>query len=652
MKKAWLLICLFSVTTCAAAFGQSCMTATCIAASASEADIIAALPSSGNTNATVVVNIPSGSATWTSAESYTIPSAVTNLTIQGATTVSCTGTAGTSSYACTATDSTSVTDGVSSNSPVLQITTGASATYFTLEGLTFTCNNSSYSKYNGCLNIQGSSENIRVTGNHFVTSANQALTQENGGAGVFDHNLFDMGDNTSVSNGVRDFATVDDTVGYGDGTWATATNWGSSQQWYVEKNVFNGGAPNDCAEAAEQTIRYNTINDAYLGFQTHGTKQDAGGSRGCRLLEIYHNYFTGPSGSPANSAGSSKGGSMVIWGNTLASGYYHLFVTETDRNCCTTDEVAPPNGWGYCGVGGTGTASGSVWDGTTSPGYPCLDGIGRGQTQNALNGQYWPNRAVTATGTQTWPDQYLEPQYLWMNTLSTGDEGYIGDSVSQLNRDVYEDCGNSSSGCSAAFNGTQGTGYGLLASRPSTCTAGPGGTFGTSPTGSYGVGYWATDANSGNGELYVCSATNTWTAIYQPYTYPHPLDGGATVYSFTVASSPVGGGTFSGTNCANGSYVSGTAISCTATANSGYVFAGWVGAGSCSGMSGTGTAGCTLGADSSLTANFSSTASGSAPSLLLALEGASEGWEFAKTRGRFEIYEKWNPRIICHTCDR
>ena len=29
--------------------------------------------------------------------------------------------------------------------------------------------------------------------------------------------------------------------------------------------------------------------------------------------------------------------------------------------------------------------------------------------------------------------------------------------------------------------------------------------------------------NGGEGELYVCTATNTWTAIYRPYTYPHPL---------------------------------------------------------------------------------------------------------------------------------
>ena len=135
-----------------------------------------------------------------------------------------------------------------------------------------------------------------------------------------------------------------------------------------------------------------------------------------------------------------------------------------------------------------------------------------------------------------WPQQYLEPVYLWMNTLPAGMSGEtnIQDSVTVNNRDYYFDCGSYNSSCSSGFTGAHGTGYGTLANRPSTCTAGPGGTYGASPTGSYGVAYFATDANNGQGELYVCTATNTWTPVYEPYIYPHPLESGVTQSTNTV----------------------------------------------------------------------------------------------------------------------
>src|ERR1700740_1667757 len=90
-------LCSLLLSLAVSAHGQSCTSATCNAASPNESDVLAALPSSNNTNATVVVNIPSGTASWSTQLTYAIPSSVTNLTIQGNTTVNCSGTAGTSS---------------------------------------------------------------------------------------------------------------------------------------------------------------------------------------------------------------------------------------------------------------------------------------------------------------------------------------------------------------------------------------------------------------------------------------------------------------------------------------------------------------------------------------------------------------------------
>jgi hypothetical protein len=67
------------------------------------------------------------------------------------------------------------------------------------------------------------------------------------------------------------------------------------------------------------------------------------------------------------------------------------------------------------------------------------------------------------------------------------------------------------------------TGMGCGASRPATCTT--------------GVAYWETSQSCADvtgmvgvspatpisGTLYKCTNTNTWTAYYTPYTYPHPM---------------------------------------------------------------------------------------------------------------------------------
>ena len=145
-----------------------------------------------------------------------------------------------------------------------------------------------------------------------------------------------------------------------------------------------------------------------------------------------------------------------------------------------------------------------------------LDQCGRG-AGDLLSGDTPIN---TVTGNAAWPHQAVEPAYCWNNTMSGS--SYLGSVVTigsayavfKENRDYYNQ--------TTSFDGSVGVGVGTLAQMPSTCTP--------------GVAYWATDQgewdsthDGPDGQLYVCTAPDTWSFYYKPYVYPHPLVSGVLV---------------------------------------------------------------------------------------------------------------------------
>lgn len=513
------------------------------AASCNASDVQRALNSVSSATATVV--IPSGTCTWSSGITYTVPSGITNLTIQGQTALNCTGTAGTSSYACTATDNTVLVDANgASDQPLIALSVNGASQGLRLTGITFEGGNTSAAQPNGFLTVSGSSQNIRIDHCNFNTNTYSPLNTANGGMttfgelnGVVDHNTFEL---YSEGNGVRVYNWGDS---WGDISFSQPTQWGSSNFIFVENNFFDGvGAVNDCDEGGRVVVRYNTVepnesagSDAGL-VQGHQMGQGQQRSRGCRAMEVYGNFFNNPYSSSLSMYSTVETGAAtaLVWGNTIGAGYSNGVIMENIREIGTGHtQTDASNGIGYCGSNSDGTTA--PWDGNSpaSTGYPCLDQTGRGQS-DLMSGDF-PNFIDSATGTATWPRQLLEPYYIWDETLGSAN-AYNNPAWNNVqmtaNRDFYSQVGHTANTSpTSPFNGSSGTGWGTMANRPTSCTAGPGGTYGQSPTGSYGVAYWATDANSGNGELYICTGTNTWTAVYSPYTYPHPLVSGGTVES-------------------------------------------------------------------------------------------------------------------------
>ena len=615
MKLHFLIPFLFA----ASAWSQSCTTATCTAASVAESDVIAAWPTSGNTNATVTINIPSGSANWTSQFTETVPAAVTTLIISGASTVSCSGTAGTNTYACTPTDNTVIVDNIAANFGVIQINGSGSSSspLVQVTGLTMQ-NGSGGNKFQGLLLFysNSASSQIRIDHDHFNlmtgTSGTGWMGRLNGlVVGVGDHNVFDSSSPTATS-GVNQAFMNSNGSGSGDQAWLNPSGYGGTGFMYWENNVYNGGLFGDCINGGTFVSRYNTFNSntqSSSWIHNHGTAENGGRTRGCRAFEAYHNYFN-PVGSGSVMIGDA-GGSGLIWGNTISTTSAFLLAVGDERNDGQHFQTAPPNGWGFCGTAtinpntGLANGAGSNWDeNVDSTGRACLDGIGRGQGSQGITGAQGgctpsspcptgPNVKNSTTGTVAWTQEFLEPVYTWMNTVASTPLLSIASPATVQNRDIYVDNG--------SFTGATGTGFGTHANRLalSGCTAGPGGTYGTSPTGSYGVGFWETDTST----FWVCTATNTWTQTYAPYTYPYPGTGGGT--NFTLTTSVSGLGTITGTNCASGTYASGTTIGpCTANTVSGSTFIAFTGTGSASGCSTSPCSSFTLSANSTLTATF------------------------------------------------
>ena len=454
---------------------------------------------------------------------------------------------------------------------------------FRLTGFTFRAGAVSKVANRGGIRLTGTSQAMRIDHCHFDGLLQNPTIYTSGQiCGVVDHCVWDS------ARHVESFQVYHDRWGgyaHGDGSWADDNHFGSDRFLFIETNTFRqpgewSGGSIDCYGGGRYVARYNYFNNATPN--THGT-ETSGRFRGTRAVEIYNNTINWTASHQASgqlrsgtllqhnntwtgNAGDLKGHSMVLscyrelfsfpfWGgangnNRLDLNDHHgLYASGKHLGAVTSSGtlVAPGAGWkpnqwvGYMltnttqttsrgmrhcsrilsNTGDTITYDTGTPDGqlkTFNPGdgfviynvLVALDQPGRGK------GDLLTDMDPIVTG--SWPHEALEPVYAWGNVYEGEHQKTRQLNVASNyptileNRDFYNQ--------KTPFDGTTGVGVGKLADRPKTCTP--------------GVAYWATDQGEWNstqegpdGQLYVCTAENTWTFHYKPYTFPHPLVSGA-----------------------------------------------------------------------------------------------------------------------------
>jgi hypothetical protein len=191
-------------------------------------------------------------------------------------------------------------------------------------------------------------------------------------------------------------------IGWGDASWATPPNYGTSLMPVVEDCVFtNIDHPSssanavDCEWGGRCTFRQNMV--YFAAFNAHGT-ESGGRNRGGRAFEVYSNTFIQDPAISFPNAVNLRAGSGVFYGNT-ATGFSYFGSLNVNRS---TQRFNP---WGT----GDGT---SPWDDNAGTNY--LSG-----THAGPNGTKYLQVAGASWTTNQWVG-YTVVNRDWTNNLDMG----------------------------------------------------------------------------------------------------------------------------------------------------------------------------------------------------------------------------------------
>jgi hypothetical protein len=191
---------------------------------------------------------------------------------------------------------------------------------------------------------------------------------------------------------------------FGDNTWtetncptySTPQSLGDTNAVVIEDCTFDFDSVADGAIDAyigtKFVFRHNTVTNTIIGW--HGADS---GPRSCRSYEIYNNTF-GTTGAIASyTAIRSRGGTGVVWDNTITGNYSNFFILSHYRANPSYSSA----------VGALGSKVDGNFDATH---YPLLDQTGRGSFQA---GTPWPSLSSYTVAQY----EVLDPMYQWGNNF-------------------------------------------------------------------------------------------------------------------------------------------------------------------------------------------------------------------------------------------
>lgn len=370
------------ITTIVFLMGLRAWAGTYTAASCSQSAVNAIINGPTHTAADGdVIQIPSGSCTWTSG--ITVPTNI-GITITGSGTPNSGASTSVPSSSCAS--GTILTDGMSNNAMfTFSPQSGNSTTR--LSCMTLSPSENTVSPIivqgsctsNGCPNLRLDNITASGWGNYKVVS-DATFAVVSGLYGVADHNQ--ISDSTSA-NSYTNFINVAHPswlgVGsFGDNSWASADTFGTASEFYLENNTFNNTGLTDSdtnsggGGGARWVCRFNVVNgiNPVNACSDHGT-DTTGRARGGRQAEVYANTANCTNSSQGcNTFGPGRSATMMLWGNTFSQsgGGFFKNIVQIDAQ----RRWRPDSPWGAC----DGT---SAWDQNGS-GNPYFSGTVSGVT--------------------------------------------------------------------------------------------------------------------------------------------------------------------------------------------------------------------------------------------------------------------------------